>query len=138
MNHFLKYHLIAIAVFLITYIPVFFLPATRLVKVISNNTMFLFPLILLILMIRTYKGERKLQRWEKCFYALTIVSAVTILNTLFGLLNLPDMEMNVAERNMGIVGINVTYGIFEFVLALIVSGIVKQKGRTTLANTVQA
>lgn len=89
-------------------------------------------------MIRTYKGERKLQLWEKYFYALTIVLTVTILNTVFGFLNLPEMEMNEAERGMGIIGINVTYGIFELFLALIVAGIVKQKRRTTLANTVQA
>lgn len=138
MNHFLKYHLIAVAVFLVTYIPVFFLPATKLVKGFSNYTMFLFPLILLILMIRTYKGERKLQLCEKCFYALTVVLTVTILNTVFGFLNLPEMEMNEAERGMGIIGINVTYGIFELFLALIIAGIVKQKRRTTLANTVQA
>jgi branched-subunit amino acid transport protein AzlD len=138
MNHFLKYHLIAVAVFLVTYIPAFFLPATKLVKGFSNYTMFLFPLILLILMIRTYKGEKKLQLWEKCFYALTMVSTVTILNILFGYLNLPDMKMNEAEKSMGIIGINITYGIFELFLALIVAGIVKQKRRTPLANTVQA
>jgi hypothetical protein len=138
MNHFLKYHLIAVAVFLVTYIPIFFLPATKLVKGFSNYTMFLFPLILLIIMIKTYKGERKLQLWEKCFYALTMVSAVTILNMLFGFMNLPKMEMNEAEKKMGIVGINATYGIFELFLALIVASIVKQKRRTTLANTVQA
>lgn len=89
-------------------------------------------------MIRTYKEERKLQLWEKCFYALTVVSTVTILNIILGFLNLPEMEMNEAERNMGIVGINVTYGIFELFLALIVASIVKQKRRTTLADTVQA
>lgn len=138
MNHFFKYHLIAVAVFLVTYIPAFFLPATKLVKAFSNYTMFLFPLILLILMIRTYKGDRKLQLWEKCFYALTMVSTVTFLNILFGYLNLPKMEMNEAEKSIGIIGISVTYGIFELFLAIIVAGIVKQKTRTTLANTVQA
>jgi hypothetical protein len=138
MNHFFRYHLIAVAVYLISYTPAFFLPATRLLKGFSNYTMFLFPLLLLILMIRTYTGERKLPFWEKGLYALTMVALVTGLNTVFGFLNLPAMEMNEGEKKMGIIGINVTYGIFELLVALVVVGVIKQKRSVPIANTLQA
>lgn len=134
MRHFLKYYLITFAVFAISYTIGFFVDITQGLKAAHNIFTIAYPLIIYCLMIRYYNGKR-LTYIERAGHWILYLAYVLLLIIIVGLLNPANMSMNTTERELGVIGIALTYGAFELLLGMIFAAFIRQKNNKHLPTT---
>lgn len=134
LKYVLKFYLIGFLIAVISYVPTFFLEPTQIVKTIDNWFLFLYPIVLMVVMIRSYCHPKSLTFIDKLVMTSGLALIVVVTNTVLGLANFAEMTMNEAETEAGVLGINVAYGAILWIGGILISFLTKQK---TYANTMQ-
>jgi hypothetical protein len=138
MTHFIKYYILTALIFGIAYVPIFFIETKatfHIFKATNNIISFIFPLMTFYFMIRHYKG-RILGYAQKVGHITIFLTYLCLLSILVKLINPANLHPTEEEEKAGLITIIVYYGIFEFLIGLIMIIFTKQKSPEVTFNRV--